>query len=166
MNLYEVDYNYTLSDLKVTREMNIEKETEKMYYGTFISLQTSYKDKFSLRKSKVNSVRENMYGNKFFHLQTYIFAENSTEALIKASKMFHSHLLNEASKITEYLPTSCKICGAEVIFEDNGRFFASSDYIGTDICRNCMEEHCNSTNCLACNIGKYPNCKYLHLKES
>ena len=44
-------------------------------------------------------------------------------------------------------------------------FLASSDYVGGPICRTCMEEHCAQTNCLQCEIGKWPDCPYSWIKK-
>lgn len=64
---------------------------------------------------------------------------------------------------------NCKVCGSWLIHEHPdcpGMFYASSDYIGADLCHDCMSDHCAQTNCLGCKIGSYPNCKYAYLKKN
>jgi hypothetical protein len=61
----------------------------------------------------------------------------------------------------------CKVCGSELAW-DNGRYglSESSSYIEDwDICRDCMTLHCSSTNCFGCSYGKYPECRFLALKN-
>lgn len=63
---------------------------------------------------------------------------------------------------------TCVMCGSEIVWEHpniSGLFLSSSDYIGGDICRSCMEEHCAQTNCLNCELGTWPNCPFQWLKE-
>ena len=72
--------------------------------------------------------------------------------------------LPEILGIDYEIPT-CKVCGCEMGIKTAIGIIVSSCYNGTDICRDCQVEHCLSTNCLACNIGKYPDCKHLRLKE-
>ena len=63
-------------------------------------------------------------------------------------------------------PLDCKICGNTMIRIDrNGIPFATSAYNGTEICVDCQMEHCYTTNCLACEMGKYPDCQHKRLKE-
>ena len=45
-----------------------------------------------------------------------------------------------------------------------GLFMQSSIYTGGDYCFECMADHCAQTNCLACEIGSYPNCIYAWIK--
>lgn len=64
---------------------------------------------------------------------------------------------------------NCKICGCQMVWEHPsipGHFQESSCYLGSDwrICHDCMVEHCVNTNCLACNYGKYPDCRFLKMK--
>lgn len=191
MKLYEMYYNFSSLCFGSCYRLTIDRETEKMYYGTVALLDNeNFTDKFALNKEKIGKVTESIEGNTVYY-RTHLFAESDEDARYKALKTVSSYLLNRVNRIYVdsdlcFIPkgftlrkgfkglldtepkyaTKCKICGAEIIFEDNCRFFASSDYIGTDICRPCMEEHCKSTNCLACDIGKYPNCRYLYLKES
>ena len=191
MKLYEMYYNFSSLCFGSCYRLTIDRETEKMYYGTVALLgDENFTDKFALNKEKIGKVTERIEGNTVYY-RTHLFAETDEDARYKALKLVSNYLINRINRMyididlfstpekftlrkgfksilndeTKFA-SKCKICGAEVIFEDNGRFFASSDYIGTDICRNCMEEHCKSTNCLACDIGKYPDCRYLYLKES
>lgn len=61
---------------------------------------------------------------------------------------------------------SCKICGAWLTNTNSvGIGYASSHYNGTDICDDCMLEHCLSTNCLGCELGSYPDCQFLSRKK-
>lgn len=64
---------------------------------------------------------------------------------------------------------NCEVCGCWLVDEHPdcpGMFYASSDYVGTNLCYDCMSEHCSQTNCLGCEIGSYPNCKYAYLKKN
>lgn len=64
------------------------------------------------------------------------------------------------------VPLDCSICGAWLIDENLlGNPFASSHYNGTDVCDDCIVEHCLNTNCLGCHWGEYPNCQYLRMKQ-
>lgn len=192
MNLYLIYYNFSLLKFGICYKLNIERETEAMYYGSLSHIdETKRVGNFSLQKEKINRVIEKVSERNEFFLCIHLFAENKEEACNKALRSIFEYLIHKARQMyvdsdlftipkrfvlrkgfkdlldaeTKFA-TKCKICGAKVIFEDNGRFFASSDYIGTDICRNCMEKHCNTTNCLGCTIGVYPNCKFLWLKTS
>ena len=64
---------------------------------------------------------------------------------------------------------NCKLCGGRMIFENRyvpGWFHESSENIENwSICHTCMVEHCVNTNCLGCEYGKYPDCRFLWLKE-
>ena len=60
---------------------------------------------------------------------------------------------------------SCGICGCRLIFMTSVGMMASSDYIGTKICRDCQMEFCRTTNCLGCEMGTYPNCEFTYLKQ-
>ena len=64
---------------------------------------------------------------------------------------------------------NCERCGSWLIMKmgsgDSSYFMASSDYVGSSICRTCMEEHCAQTNCLQCEIGKWPDCPYSWIKK-
>ena len=64
---------------------------------------------------------------------------------------------------------NCERCGSWLIMKSGSgsstHFMASSDYVGGPICRTCMEEHCAQTNCLQCEIGKWPDCPYNWIKK-
>lgn len=64
---------------------------------------------------------------------------------------------------------SCKICNTAMLWEHpylEGHTLESSCNIDdSDICYECITEHCTFTNCLGCSIGDYPNCKYQNIKE-
>lgn len=66
-----------------------------------------------------------------------------------------------------YLQKHCSQCNAKTVWEDEHGIllYSSDDLPGMHICRCCMEEHCNTTNCLQCDYGKYPDCKYRYLKS-
>jgi hypothetical protein len=59
----------------------------------------------------------------------------------------------------------CKICGCKMGVETAVGIIMKSCYNGTDICDDCMLDHCLSTNCLGCKIGKYPECEHLSRKK-
>jgi hypothetical protein len=64
---------------------------------------------------------------------------------------------------------NCKLCGAKMVWENpyiSGHYIESScNMDGWDICCECMADHCCSTNCLGCEYGKYPECRFLELKR-
>ena len=60
----------------------------------------------------------------------------------------------------------CSECFRPLIQMQDGIPRASTDYIGTAVCRDCQREYCLSTNCLGCKQGDYPNCRYLYLKQN
>lgn len=63
----------------------------------------------------------------------------------------------------------CEWCGSQLTYRidafPQGRLMASSDYIGGTICLPCMVEHCAQTNCLQCDQGVWPECKYAWIKK-
>lgn len=59
----------------------------------------------------------------------------------------------------------CKWCGDRMAVMTAVGLIGKSNYIGGDICYDCMVEHCLATNCLACKIGSYPDCKHLDRKK-
>jgi len=61
-------------------------------------------------------------------------------------------------------PMNCDVCGKPLIVDMSGHMVAVGYYIGTTTCRNCMEEYCSQTNCLGCERGTYPDCKFQYLK--
>lgn len=69
----------------------------------------------------------------------------------------------------QWAEQSCERCGCKLIMEVQSTprpyFIASSDYVGAPICRSCLEEHCVQTNCLQCEIGKWPDCPYAWIKK-
>lgn len=186
MNLYEMIYNFSANTFGGCYHLIIEKETEKMYYGKAVLLNNkNLATSFALQKEKIGKVAEIIEKNTLYY-RTYVFAESDVDAYNTAVTIIYNYLIERVNLMlsetiqkvvlrkgfkglmdseTKYA-TNCSVCGAQIIFEDEGRFFASSDYIGADMCRPCMEEHCKSTNCLMCDIGKYPNCKHLYLKET
>ena len=63
-------------------------------------------------------------------------------------------------------PMDCDLCGRPMIREVSGSIIATGEYVGTTTCRTCMTEHCSTTNCLGCQRGTYPGCKWLYLKRN
>lgn len=61
----------------------------------------------------------------------------------------------------------CKMCGRELAVKvSEHRAICVSDYIPDNpYCYSCQIEHCLETNCLGCEMGKYPNCRHLGLKR-
>jgi hypothetical protein len=61
----------------------------------------------------------------------------------------------------------CKMCGRELgVRLPDGSIICSSSYIeNNDYCYECQLDHCMSTNCLACEIGHYPDCQHLDRKK-
>lgn len=62
------------------------------------------------------------------------------------------------------IPT-CSMCGRVLGQLIGDTIYCSSDYIGGPMCHSCQVEHCVATNCLACEIGSYPNCEHLERKK-
>lgn len=60
---------------------------------------------------------------------------------------------------------NCDVCGRPMIVDMNGHMVAVGYYVGTTTCRSCMEEYCSQTNCMGCERGTYPDCKYQYLKR-
>lgn len=76
------------------------------------------------------------------------------------------HIEWESVKPVVWEELHCKVCGGWLVQKlSYGGFYASSDYIGKDICKCCWIEECLSTNCLACQRGNYPDCEWLDLKK-
>lgn len=63
-------------------------------------------------------------------------------------------------------PMDCDLCGRPMIREVNGATISTGEYVGTTTCRTCMTEQCSTTNCLGCQRGTYPGCKWLYLKRN
>ena len=62
----------------------------------------------------------------------------------------------------------CPRCGEPLIqlVQDRRPFFrANYEYVGASLCRDCLEEHCVQTNCLQCDIGNWPGCRYADIKR-
>ena len=63
--------------------------------------------------------------------------------------------------------TRCEVCGAESLWEHSTQpdiIMADSSYLEDwPLCQDCMIEHCVNTSCLACNYGKYPDCRFLDM---
>jgi hypothetical protein len=64
---------------------------------------------------------------------------------------------------------NCKFCGTKMVWgnpHNPGHLQASSCNIeDRPICHECMIEHCCHTNCLGCEYGKYPECRFLDMKR-
>ncbi len=62
-----------------------------------------------------------------------------------------------------------KLCGCLLVWENpsiSGHFHSNSgDMESWPICHDCMIEHCCNTNCLACQYGSYPECRFLEIKR-
>lgn len=65
----------------------------------------------------------------------------------------------------EYEIPRCKVCGDPMAVKTAIGLIGKSNYIGGEICYDCMVEHCLATNCLACEIGQYPECEHLDRKK-
>ena len=61
----------------------------------------------------------------------------------------------------------CKECGAELLWGypnlPGTMMESSSNLEDWPICKDCMIEHCVNTSCLACDYGKYPDCRFLDM---
>ena len=62
-------------------------------------------------------------------------------------------------------PMNCDICGKPMIMYIQGHMVSMGNYMGTTTCRTCVTEYCNQTNCLGCERGSYPDCKFKSLKR-
>lgn len=59
-----------------------------------------------------------------------------------------------------------EISSAEIRFEThNTNYRLHLIRASDDMSDYCMVEHCLSTNCLVCAIGKYPDCQFLSIKH-
>lgn len=56
---------------------------------------------------------------------------------------------------------TCKLCGESIT--SGGVSFKTGDGIAVHC--ECLEEHCISTNCFSCGIGKYPDCAFQDMKK-
>lgn len=75
----------------------------------------------------------------------------------------------DKAKPVQWAEQDCERCGCRLIMKVQSTpkpyFIASSDYVGIPICRSCLEAHCVQTNCLQCEIGKWPDCPYAWVKK-
>lgn len=72
------------------------------------------------------------------------------------------------AKPVQWREQNCEQCGSLLIRKMPGPppYFISTDsFAGGPLCYRCMEEHCTQTNCLQCEIGKWPNCRYDYIKQ-
>ena len=62
----------------------------------------------------------------------------------------------------------CAGCGCELVWEHipRVRLASSANIEDYPICHDCMIEHCVSTNCYACELGTYSDCRFLELKQN
>lgn len=78
----------------------------------------------------------------------------------------------QVAKVFGITPTEkvCSVCGQKTVYEHPdipGLFMNNSDDIpGWPVCMSCMEEHCCTTNCLKCEYGKFPDCRFLDMKKN
>lgn len=67
------------------------------------------------------------------------------------------------------LKTHCEYCGSEILYPhpELDSYFCSSDYEPNfpGWCHSCLVEHCVSTNCLQCELRKYPDCEFISTKK-
>lgn len=70
----------------------------------------------------------------------------------------------DPNTLVEEVPV-CKVCGNPMGVQTAIGILAKSNYLGTDICRDCMIEHCCNTNCVDCKLENYSDCSYVSLKE-
>lgn len=64
---------------------------------------------------------------------------------------------------------NCTACGRPLIRrmgEPSPYFVATGDYVpGAPLCRTCLEKYCTQTNCLQCELGSWPGCRYVSIKQ-
>lgn len=65
--------------------------------------------------------------------------------------------------------TRCEQCGCELAWYNAtlDSAFCSSEY-EEDFpgwCHTCLVEHCLQTNCLQCELRKYPKCSFISMKK-
>jgi len=74
-----------------------------------------------------------------------------------------------ASGAVTAIAKNCKVCGCAMAWENPhlpGYFQASSCNLEDwDTCHDCMVDHCVTTNCLGCRLGKYPECRFTEMKK-
>ena len=91
------------------------------------------------------------------------FAENAE--LIQEIYDRQSALFN---KITKKATLNCSNCGCELawVIPGENRSICSSEYaVGFGMCYGCLLEHCLQTNCLGCELRKYPDCSFIPRKK-
>lgn len=75
------------------------------------------------------------------------------------------HIEWEKAVPVKWEPMDCDTCGRPMIREVGGRMIDTGGYVGTTTCRVCMTEYCSGTNCLGCQRGSYPDCRWSYLKR-
>lgn len=67
------------------------------------------------------------------------------------------------------IKTHCDFCGDEILYPDfeNERYLASSEYEPNfpGYCHSCLVDHCLRTDCVRCDLRKYPKCEFLASKK-
>ena len=74
----------------------------------------------------------------------------------------------EKAEPVQWREQNCDKCGRPLIQPVQGLipfFQAKYEYVGASLCRDCLEEHCVQTNCLQCDIGNWPDCRYADIKR-
>lgn len=74
----------------------------------------------------------------------------------------------EKAEHFQWREQNCVRCGQALVYQvqcNSPYFVATSAYVGAPLCNNCLEEHCMQTNCLQCDIGEWPNCRYSNIKR-
>jgi hypothetical protein len=62
----------------------------------------------------------------------------------------------------------CRICNTRVSVRTSTGWILKSNSEGDEskgICHECLVEHCVNTNCLGCDLYKYPNCPHIETKR-
>lgn len=90
------------------------------------------------------------------------YASAGFETTVLDRAMADSDLFNRVAK-------NCSVCGCKMVWKNPhlvGNFQESSCNLEDwDICHDCMVDHCTTTNCFGCKLGKYPECRFLDLKK-
>ena len=75
----------------------------------------------------------------------------------------------DKAKHVQWKEQKCTGCGRPLIYLAGAGapyFLTTFDFVaGTTLCRNCLEEHCVQANCLQCDIGQWPDCRYAYIKQ-
>jgi hypothetical protein len=62
----------------------------------------------------------------------------------------------------------CELCNCDLVWGAHGSVGGlqecPNNFDGWPICKECMIDHCIHANCMVCNYGKYPDCKFLDMK--